>query len=1094
MRKNYLLSGLLLIILLFCVISCERPDVHDNKCSFEESYSLGKKLSTEGRTDSAIILLTEALNCNGPADSNLRILLELGDLHRLQSDFFKADKAIFSFDSLFVMQEVFDSSLIAEKLHLKGKIATNKGSYSDALRYFNESIMLKNRVFGRQKLIHAKTYNFIGIVYLYQNQYQNALSFFDSSLFICEIHGVFEKDASDSYMNKGIVYSILGYYDDAITNFNHSRTIQELNPSKYRDLGEFYINYGHFLKSLGESSKSIEMYEKAESLLKHDLSSKNISMTHLYINLGNAYYQRGDYDKARVYYSNTIRELENKVEQNHPSLVMVRNNLAFIHFLVGEYQAAEDLFRKNLNLNINPETRVFLLRNLAKTIEALGDEPGAENLFTSALLEAKSKLGENHQETSVSFQSLGELYLRQQKYDEAIVMLESGLKILINNYSAQKTSINYLKVLLAKALTTTLKFQEAESIFLEATSGFDPASEQSYLNADVRIKEAFFGLAGLYYLKSREHTDTIMLGKSLNNYLTGLKVVEKLGMTIADESRLILNQESRRRMSEALTVCHDLYVATGHQNYLDLAFELSSKAKGAVLLSSIRHNKALEFGGVPNEVTIKENSIREEISVVRKLLYNEKLKKQPSHTQLGYLENKLFVLDKMYDSLMGFIGEQYPAYYQLKYQNNLIPVQQLQQELTDNQLLLDYTFYDKTAFLIAITVKEKRFYKLEGIEDAETSVKELLNLMKPDFSNLTSRDYLRYTELSHELYNYLIGPVEDIRAGKHIVVIPDGFLGYIPFEVLLTESQDTTRLMDYAGLPYLLRTNSLSYIYSATLRYLEENHEDSTREGRVLTFVPDYSVNQASVNRSIEVDELRQQFVPLPYANLESKHVLSMVDGKELRGAKASKQNFISFANDFDVLHLAMHTQINDNNPLYSRLVFHPLRDSLDSFSLSTYELYNLRLNARLVVLSACNTGGGNLQQGEGIMSLSRGFIYSGVPSIVMTTWEVHDESGSRLMERFYYYLREGLGKDEALRMAKLDFLEGSNRLKAHPYFWSSYVLIGNADPISLVPHDSNDGLKVLFVLLMLISVVAGIVILIKRRRLPATVDSRPND
>jgi len=1081
MKQSFLLIILISFFVLLHLSSCDRYVGQENKCNFEESYRLGKKFSIEGKTDSAIFFFTEALDCNGPADSNLRLLLELGDLYRLQSDFLKAEKIIFRFDSLYLTQDKKDSSLIAEKLHLKGKIATNKGSYNDALRYFHESIELKNRVFGRHQLIHAKTFNFIGIVYLYQNQYKHALDFFDSSLLICETHGVFEKDASDSFMNKGIVYSILGRYEDAINNFNHSRRIQEVNPLKYRDLGEFYINYGHFLKSVGESSESIEMYEKAENLLKHDLRSKNISMTHLYINLGNAYYQRGDYDKARVYYSNTIRELEDKVEENHPSLVMVRNNLAFMHFIVGEYHAAEDLFRKNLNQKINSETRVFLLRNLAKVIEALGDKIEAENLFLNALVESRGNLGENHQETSVSFQSLGELYIRQSRHDEAILMLESAMKIMVNNYSAQRTSINHLKVLIAKALTMKSDYQAAESIFLEATKGFNPESEQSFLDADVRIKEAFFGLAALYYLRSKANSDTLLLKKSLGNYLTGLKIVEKLGMTIADESRLLLNQENRRRMAEALSVCHYLYVATGDESYLDLAFDLSSKSKGAVLLSSIRHNKALEFGGVPNEVTLKENSLREEISVVRKLIYNEKLKKQPSHTQLGYLENKLFVLDKMYDSLTEHIEVQYPSYFRLKYQSNLIPLQKVQQELSNNQILLDYSIYDSTVFLIALTNKEKLFRRLEGIKDPETSVNELLNYLKPDFSNLTGNEYRRFAELSHELYDFLIGPVDQLTEEKHIMVIPDGILGYIPFEVLITELPDTSLNLDYTTLPYLLKTNSVSYIYSATLRYMEQNDKDSIHKGRVLTFVPDYSDIRYQQQQSVADDEVRQDLVPLPYARLESKHVLSIVDGKELKGERASKLNFVSMANDFDVLHLAMHTQISDNNPLYSRLVFHPLPDSLDSYSLSTYELYNLRLNARLVVLSACNTGSGSLRQGEGIMSLSRGFVYAGVPSIVMTTWEVHDESGSRLMERFYFYLREGLGKDEALRKAKLDFLEGSNRLKAHPYFWSSYVLIGNPDPISLEASERDYKNFVYAGILLLVILITGVFILKKR-------------
>jgi CHAT domain-containing protein/tetratricopeptide (TPR) repeat protein len=766
--------------------------------------------------------------------------------------------------------------------------------------------------------------------------------------------------------------------------------------------------------------------------------------------------------------------------------------LAFIHYILGEYNAAQSLFKENLLLAEIPENRLLLLRNLAKTMEALNNNREADSLFKLALKESIFRLGKNHQETSVSYQALGEYNLRHKKYDEAIAMFQLALDILVNNYSVQKSTINYVKVLMAKALTLKSNFSEAEKIFLEATSGFDPGNAQSFMEADVRIKEAFFGLAGLYYLLSKGKEDTLMLEKSLSNYLTGLMIVEKLGMNIADESRLIMNQDHRRRMSEALAVCYELFVATGNTDYIDQAFELSSKAKAAVLLSSIRHNKALEFGGVPSEVTYRENALREEISVVRKLMYTERLRKVPSEAQLGYLENKLFLLDKQYDSLIEHIGHQYPAYFRLKYQNNLMQLSEVQQELNEDQVLLDYVFHDSISFLIAATRHEKRFIKLIESQNAGTMVKELLEHLKPDFSTLSRADYDRYIDLSHELYRHLVWPVEDMIQEKQLVVIPDGVLGYIPFEVLLTKLPDSTERMDYAMLSYLVKSNSLSYVYSATLRYLDKEVTETSDKGKVLSFVPDYSVSHDFfAEADLEGDNRSRQLVPLPYARTESMHVLSMVEGRELLGAKASKANFISIANDYEVLHLAMHTQINDNNPLYSRLIFHPASDSLDAFTLSTYELYNLRLNANLVVLSACNTGSGSLQQGEGIMSLSRGFIYAGVPSIVMTTWEVHDESGSRLMERFYYYLREGLGKDEAMRQSKLDFLAESNRLKAHPYFWSSYVLIGNPEPIFLEPRGSSWLRTVLFILALVFFVSVSAYFLLKKRRLPAPDGSR---
>ena len=158
--------------------------------------------------------------------------------------------------------------------------------------------------------------------------------------------------------------------------------------------------------------------------------------------------------------------------------------------------------------------------------------------------------------------------------------------------------------------------------------------------------------------------------------------------------------------------------------------------------------------------------------------------------------------------------------------------------------------------------------------------------------------------------------------------------------------------------------------------------------------------------------------------------------------------------------------------PMYSELVFS--KDGADSSNgvLRTYELYGMHLSADLVTLSACKTGTGKLQQGEGIMNLARGFIYAGTPSIVMTLWEVQDLSSTQIMESFYTYLKEGYQKDKAMQMAKLDYLAESNMLKSHPFFWSLFIVSGETSEISLQKANTNyyvlSGLGILLLLILI--------------------------
>jgi CHAT domain-containing protein len=302
--------------------------------------------------------------------------------------------------------------------------------------------------------------------------------------------------------------------------------------------------------------------------------------------------------------------------------------------------------------------------------------------------------------------------------------------------------------------------------------------------------------------------------------------------------------------------------------------------------------------------------------------------------------------------------------------------------------------------------------------------------------------------------------------------VPDGVLGYLPFDILLTTSDtvfEESRRADYANLPYLFIKQPITYSYSSTHRFTET--QPKAQKKRLLAIVPEYANAH-----TIESDALPA----LPYALEEARGVLSHWKGDLLYAGEASKTAFMNKAPEYQLLHLGMHTVINDENPMLSRFAFtnDPQGTELD---LTASELYGMRLNASLVVLSACNTGSGQLRSGEGIMNLTRGFIYAGVPSIVMTNWEVNDQSGARLMELFYQNLHKGMSKDIALQHARKDYLLEANMLKAHPFFWAAYQLVGDPEPLHF--HKKNSAF--LWVMAVFIVMIVFWWIIKKGNRLP---------
>jgi len=171
-------------------------------------------------------------------------------------------------------------------------------------------------------------------------------------------------------------------------------------------------------------------------------------------------------------------------------------------------------------------------------------------------------------------------------------------------------------------------------------------------------------------------------------------------------------------------------------------------------------------------------------------------------------------------------------------------------------------------------------------------------------------------------------------------------------------------------------------------------------------------------------------------------------NGKLFVDEEATESNFKHQSPDYKILHIATHGIFDDKNPMMSRLVFSKTNDSIDDGLLNVYELYSLSLNADMAVLSSCNSGYGKLQQGEGVMSMARAFLYAGVPGIVMSQWSINDKSSKKIMSYFYEYLNNGLSKARALQKAKMNYLQNADGLTANPYFWAGFVVIGNPLPV----------------------------------------------
>ena len=310
----------------------------------------------------------------------------------------------------------------------------------------------------------------------------------------------------------------------------------------------------------------------------------------------------------------------------------------------------------------------------------------------------------------------------------------------------------------------------------------------------------------------------------------------------------------------------------------------------------------------------------------------------------------------------------------------------------------------------------------------------------------------QYIQNSHYLFQQILGPIlAKVGTINELVIIPDAELNYLPFEALISTLPSSSNPA-FDQLEYILNQYTINYEYSATLWWQYRQKQNNSIQ-LFAGFAPEYEGTQLLAVRSSNALGLSGRsvaFQPLKYNQTEVEELAGALNGKRVLGNAATESAFKAQASNYGILHLAMHAYVNDKNPNYSHLVFAEEKDSTEDRFLYAYELYNMQLKANLAVLSACETGGGKLQLGEGVMSLSRAFKYAGVPNIVMSFWKADDFYTKNLMTEFYQFLKSGTPKNKALQEAKKAQIAAAkdNKEAAHPYYWANFVLVGDAAPI----------------------------------------------
>jgi CHAT domain-containing protein len=499
--------------------------------------------------------------------------------------------------------------------------------------------------------------------------------------------------------------------------------------------------------------------------------------------------------------------------------------------------------------------------------------------------------------------------------------------------------------------------------------------------------------------------------------------------------------------------------------YIEQAFRFSENAKAGVLLDAITGKEGLKFSGIPDSLLQQEQSLKTEISKYE----NEKDKVKDRPNGINYSE-ALFKLNRQYDEFISRLENDYPKYYDLKYSNKNVSIKDIQNILDYKTAIRSYFVGDSSVVIYTLTKKKLTVFGVpigKNLNDSITWFRYGLTKTSPRMQGY-------YRRIGFLLYQQLFpinAPID--KNIENLLIIPDGILATIPFESLLT-SNFTGDINDYKNYPYLIKKYNVSYSYSANLFYRTFSKQESTsveitKLDDWLAFAPVFDdigdptllLTTRELKKQLDwlkTDSLltnrsmfdRNYITPLPATETETETVLKLYDENNLKAKvllhRNASEQFVKSGElgKYKVLHFATHGFVNSEMPELSGLVLAQDTTGGEDGILYSGEIYNLKLNANLVVLSACETGLGKIQKGEGIIGLTRALLYAGARNIIVSLWQVADESTSDIMVDFYknsLAVKGKLSYSEALRDAKLKMI--SEGKYAHPLFWAPFILIG---------------------------------------------------
>lgn len=856
-------------------------------------------------------------------------------------------------------------------------------------------------------------------------------------------------------------------------------------------LGKNTLLYIQYLSSKGKNQRylsrtrqSIKTFEEAIARMESMEDYDEVQYAFLLGELAGTLSSQGNYEKAITYYDRVSGILEKQFDSNDPNLAVHYYNIGNAYLGKEAPQLALPYFFKALKIDEALGDELYIADdydNIALAYQQEGNYDKALDYYNKAIELFRATVGEKNEYTLHTMKLKGECLNEIALYREGADILKRAALIANTILEANSTETAEIFALLGQAYVGLGKIDSAGIAFKNAFRAIAYSPDEPLQLSQVNSLEALTGILedyGYFLEKRCEGHELSCLQEAADIYLNAVSIVDTIRFSYREKgAKLDIARNAEPHIEGGIRVLTRLYEGTGNTNILKQIFRLAEKDKGFLLLESLVESRAENFARIPPVYLKKLDELESAMAFLEGERFKEKQAgAQTNQEKINALNARLFEKKKALFRLKDEIEEKYPGYYNLKYSIDVTGLDQAQRDILQyNEAIINYFVGETEAYAIVVKPDEAAVIRLGSSKRFQILTEELREglygyfLSPSDQQTQEAYDAFlqKYQDAAHQLYQIIFKPLEAAELPERLTIIPDAVLGYIPFDALLSEKADSTAM--YKDYPFLASQYNISYTYSTSL--LKEFMQKSSwaKNKSILAFAPEFRGSRSEV---AGVVKRRSDLGSLKFNVPEVEAITEIFPGMALTGQEATESAFRKLSSNYQILHLSTHGKANDNIGDYSYLAFSAPKGEADNELLYVRDLYSLTLNADMVVLSACETGIGELKKGEGIISLANGFSYAGAKSIITTLWSVNDAQTKDIIVRFYNYLDQGLAKDKALQEAKLDYIKESKNAQAHPFYWAGYIPMGDMSNLKGNPLESVDYWTLGFVVMIVIFVI----------------------